>query len=143
MSSGRPVPNVEHLEHRAFWEATRAHQIKVQKCASCGTHRFPPRPACNECGSLEHEWVELSGKGRLYSWTTTHVAMMPSFADAVPYIVGVIELEGAKGVRMLGRVVHAESGRLRLGTPVRAVFEDVDDKVTLVNWEPDPAARTG
>ena len=138
MSAAPPLPNVDYLEHKAFWEATRNRRIEVQKCAQCGSLRFPPRPSCTRCGSMEHAWVEVAGKGTLFSWTVTHVAMHPAFASAVPYAVGVVELSGGEGVRMLGRVVNADPAQLRTGMALRAVFEpSTDERVVLVNWEPD------
>lgn len=140
MNAPRPLPNVDHLDYKPFWEATRRAQIAVQKCAACGALRFPPRPACPQCGSLEHAWEVQPGSGRLYSWTVTHVPMHPFFADAVPYAVAVVELDGGHGLRMLGRLVGVDPAALRIGLPLRAVFEPVDESVTLVNWETDPDA---
>lgn len=141
MSTPGPLPNVDYIDHKPFWEATRNRRLEVQKCAQCGSLRFPPRPSCKQCGSLDHEWVEVPGKATLFSWTVTHVAMHPHFASAVPYAVGVVELDGGHGVRMLGRVL-ADPASLRMGMPMRAAFEQTaDERVVLVNWEPDPDAR--
>lgn len=140
MSTARPLPNVDYIDHKPFWEATRNRRIEVQKCAQCATLRFPPRPSCTKCGSLEHAWVELEGKATLFSWTVTHVPMNPHFASAVPYAVGVVELAGGHGVRMLGRLVNVELAQLRTGLPLRAAFEETgDERIVLVNWEPDRA----
>ena len=141
MSAVRPLPTVDYLDHKPFWDATRSGKIMVQKCTACGAVRFPPRPACTKCGSLDVEWVELDAKGHLYSWTVTHVAMNPYFADAVPYAVVVVELAGGEGIRMLGRLAGADPGALHLGLPMRAVFEEIDERVTLVNWKPEPKPR--
>ena len=105
VNTSPPLPNVEYLEHKAFWEATRNRRIEVQKCTQCASLRFPPRPSCTRCGSMEHAWVEVATKGTLFSWTVTHVAMHPAFASAVPYAVAVVQLSGGEGMRMLGRVV--------------------------------------
>lgn len=144
MSAAAPLPNVDYLEHQPFWEAARQQRLVVQKCGQCGTLRFPPRPACGKCGSMEHAWVEVGGRAALFSWTVTHVAMNPAFASLVPYAVAVVELADAPGVRMLGRVVEAAPAQLRTGMAMRAVFEPTaDERVVLVNWKPDGAAAGG
>lgn len=136
MSGHRPLPDVTFIDHQLFWAGTRERQIRVQRCGQCGSVRFPPRAVCGACQSAAAEWVDAGTQGWLYSWTVTHRAMMVAFRDSVPYVVGVVELDGLPGIRLLGQVVNADPGSLRIGMPMRAVFMDASDEVTLVNWEP-------
>lgn len=137
MNVAAPLPNVDYIEHKPFWEGTRNRRLQVQKCAQCAALRFPPRPSCSKCGAMEHAWVEVPGEGTLFSWTVTHVPVHPAFASAVPYAVAVVELSAADGVRMLGRLVNADFTQLHTGMALRVVFEPTtDERVVLANWEP-------
>jgi uncharacterized OB-fold protein len=61
----------------------------------------------------------------------------PALKEACPYIVVVVELPHAGGVRMLGNLLGNPSQTVRIGTPVDAVFEhhnDSDPQFTLLQW---------
>lgn len=113
------APQVDE-ESRFFWEGLRAHRVLLQRCVGCRRVRFPPLPACPDCGRRERELIESEGLGTLYSWVTVHRAFSDEWKDDVPYSVGVVEL--APGCRMLARVEPALG--LRAETPVRAFFVD-------------------
>jgi uncharacterized OB-fold protein len=63
----------------------------------------------------------------------------PALAAAVPYVVALVELPHAGGVRMLGNLVGDPRVDVAIGTTVEAVFEDHDhpeQPYTLVHWRP-------
>jgi uncharacterized OB-fold protein len=107
-------------ESRFFWEGLRAHRLLVQRCGACRALRFPPLPACPDCGRREREVVEAKGEGRLYSWITVQRALSDEWKAEVPYTVGVVEL--AAGCRVLARIEPA--AELRADAPLRAFFVD-------------------
>lgn len=77
--------------------------------------------------------------GRLWSFAVYHRALDPAFAADVPYAVGLIELDA--GRKMYGTMV-GDPDALQVGRRVRAVFDPVNEDVTLVRWEvdePEPA----
>ena len=45
-----------------FYDSLEEGKILGRKCPACGAVEFPPVYACNTCGNLETEWVEISGK---------------------------------------------------------------------------------
>ena len=84
------TPNVVH---RAVLERDRGAPARRCRAApSCGTYRFPPSPFCFVCRAQEVEWVEHDGRGTLYSFTVVRHAVIPDVADALPVVVGVVEL---------------------------------------------------
>ncbi len=87
---------------------------------------------CADCGSFDYEWAKSSGKGQVFSWSTTTQTMLPKFADAVPYSIVIVELE--EGVRMATWVIDVKPDQLRIGMPVEVVFDDVTDHVTLAKF---------
>ncbi len=130
----RPVPDVESDDYRPFWDAARDHRIVIHRCATCRTFRWPPRPICRVCHSLDFEWAEVARRGTLHTWTVVvhqTVAGLPP-----PYVVGLVELEDVYRVRLLGNVVGVPSKNLRIGMPMQTVFEAVTPTVTLINWGP-------
>ena len=122
-------------ELKPYWDGTANGELRVQRCAACGTFRWPPRPACAHCGSLDTEWVRVPGRGELFSWTVVARSTLPDFADQVPYVVGVVALEGVS-VRVIGRVETDDPDGVRMGMAVTAVFRDHPSGVRLPVWRP-------
>ncbi len=63
--------------------------------------------------------------------------MHPALKDAGPYVVVLVELPHAGGVRMIGNLVGDPHQDVRIGAPVEAVFEHHEDgpsPYTLVHW---------
>jgi hypothetical protein len=76
-------------------------KIMGTKCKNCGALNFPPRADCANCLSSDVEWVELSGKGKLITYTTAHFAPV-GFEDDAPYTLALVELE--EGPRVLAHL---------------------------------------
>lgn len=68
----------------------------------------------------------------MYSWSTVHRAPGPAWADRVPYTVGIVHL--AEDYYMFSEIL-GDRGRLRVGAPVRVVFEQVVEDVCLPKFE--------
>lgn len=119
VAANAPAPTTD--EHSApFWAALRERRIVVQQCTACERRRFPPMPACPYCGASEGADVEIAGTGMVYSFVRAHRALTPAYADAVPYAVATIDLDG--GGRMFGRVIPPEA--CEIGLRVEPVFAD-------------------
>jgi uncharacterized protein len=128
-------PDRHDPELEPFWDGTEKDELRVQRCAACGTFRWPPRAACPNCSSLETEWVRAPGRGELFSWTVVARSTLPDFEDQVPYAVGVVALEGMP-VRMIGRIETDDPSGLQVGMPVTAVFRNHASGVRLAVWQP-------
>ena len=124
----KPLPQITS-EMTPFWEAARRHQLVVQRCRGCGTHRFPARDICSRCLSRDAEWIPVSGRATVFSYAVMHQVYHPGFADEVPYAVVQVELE--EGGRLLTNVVDCPPDELAIGMPVEVVFEDRTTEVTL------------
>ena len=84
---------------------------------------------CGRCGSEEWAWEASSGRGTLFSWTVTHQALAPGFADDVPYAVVVVELE--EGLRLVSGLRGVSPEELELGLPLQVEFVPVSDAIAL------------
>lgn len=131
----RPRPAADR-DSAPWWEAVRRHELTVQRCTACGTHRFPARAICNGCRSLAFDWVPAAGTGTVYSWIVNHQVFMPGMADEVPFTVLLVRLDEAEDILMYGNLVDAEPGEVTPGMPVEAVFTDVDEETTIIQWRP-------
>lgn len=128
-----PVPTMTP-EMKPFFEAARRRQLVVQRCRGCNTHRFPARELCSTCLGREAEWVPVSGAGEVYSFNVMHQVYHPGFADRVPYAVVVVKL--AEGAKLVSNLTGVAPSDVRIGMPVRVVFEDLDDEMTLPKFAP-------
>lgn len=131
-----PLPMADMLD-APFWEATRRHELVVQRCSACGTWQWGPEWICYVCHELNPAFVPTDAVGVIYSWQRVWHPVHPALRDHVPYIVLLVELPQAGGVRMLGNLVGDPTIDPRIGAPVIAVFEDHDDvdpPCTLVQW---------
>jgi uncharacterized OB-fold protein len=63
----------------------------------------------------------------VYSYTVVHQAFLPALADYVPYVVAVLELAGAPGVRFISNLAAVAPPAVRIGQRVALVWEDVAD----------------
>ena len=125
------IPNVTR-ELKPFFDAARNHQLAVQKCEACGALRFPAAPLCLACDSDKASWVTVSGRGQVFSFTVMHRPYHP--AIKVPYTLAVIELN--EGVKITSNVIGIEPSKVKCGMPVEAVFEKLNDEVTLPKFRP-------
>lgn len=124
----KPLPTIT-LDSQPFWDGLKRHELMIQRCRNCGTYRHYPRPMCSKCHSFDSEFVKVSGKGKVYSWTVAHHPYDFRFSDEVPYAIVIAELD--EGVRMMGTMVDTKPEELKFGMPVEVVFEDATDEITI------------
>lgn len=128
---GRPRPAVND-DSAFFWEGARRGELLIQRCASCGELRHPPRPMCPACRSLEWDTLRASGRGTVFSYVVHHYPEVPGFET--PYVVALVEL--AEGSRLVSNLVDADPGEVAIGMPVEVTFAAVDDEITLPLFRP-------
>jgi uncharacterized OB-fold protein len=126
-----------------WWKAAAEHRLVVQRCTPCGHTRHPPAPICPECRSTDADWQELSGRGEVYTYTIVHRAI--AAGQELPYVVAVIALEDAGGVRVISNVVDVNPDELEIGLPVELVWEDMSDDLAIPRFRPvaSPLAHRG
>lgn len=141
MESGWLLPDPDDDDAAPFWHGTARGELLVQTCAACGHRRLPPRPMCPQCRSLRHQWLPLSGRGTIWSFVVAHPPLLPAYHALAPYNVVTVALDDAAGLRLVGNLVARPDGpineidpaTIRIGEPVRVVFQQVDDMV-LPRW---------
>ena len=130
----KPLPVVD-AQSEPFWSACKENKLIIQKCTACGTYRYPAMHYCSNCQSDASEWVEVSGKGKVFSWIiVTHPVPRDVWAEDVPYAVGLIELD--EGPRMVSNIIGCEHDKIEGDMPVEVIFEPAGDDFKLPKFRP-------
>jgi uncharacterized OB-fold protein len=140
---GLPGPALE-VTTAGYWLAAGEGRLAIQRCDACGTHRHPPTEVCYVCQSLDWSWDDVSGTGRVYTYTWTDRPVAPQLEHLGVYNISVVELDGTQGepVRLLTRVVDVERDDLVVDLPVVVDFDRVDEQVALPVFRPRAAAAS-
>lgn len=126
-----------------FWEAAARGELRMQACARCGRLRFPPRPMCPHCRSMESEWKLMSGRGTIWSFVVPHPPLLPAYQALAPYNVVVVALDEEPTLRLTGNLVaspggainEVDPGSIQIGARVKVVFPPpIDGGVVLPRW---------
>lgn len=90
---------------KEFFDGLLEGKLIGVRCKDCGDIICPPKSTCS-CGSRNLENFELSGRGKIVSYTVTYVAPL-GYDNEVPYVVAMVELD--EGTWIVGRLdVDAE-----------------------------------
>lgn len=124
----KPRPRIGP-DNAPFWEGCRAHRLLLPFCEECGKPHLPPGAVCPHCLSDRIAWRQASGRGRISSWTLVYKAWFPAFQDDIPYNVVQVELD--EGPRLTSSLAGLDGRTPAIGQRVEAVFDDIDDSLTL------------
>jgi uncharacterized OB-fold protein len=141
MEAGFLLPDLDDDDAAPFWSGTARGELLVQTCTACGQRRIPPRPMCPACRSLQQRWDKLSGRGTIWSFVVAHPPLLPAYRALAPYNVITVSLDDDPKLRLVGNLVARPDGpinevdpaTIRIGEPVRVVFQQVED-VFLPRW---------
>lgn len=131
-----PVPEPNGLS-APFWEGLRNGVLMVQRNPRTGVHQWPPQWISYEDHSFDLEWTSVEPRGRIFSWTRIWHPVHPALKSACPYLVVVVELPHASGVRMLGNLLGDPHQEVRIGESVEGVFEhhpEAAPPFSLLQW---------
>lgn len=138
MVHDRPLPTLTP-DSAPYWESTRQHALRLQRCSSCAQYRFYPTPVCGNCGSLEATWQRVQGSGEVYSFTVVHKPAAPAFSRASPVVLLLVSL--TEGPTMMGNLIGSDSG-LRIGANVVLGYTDLNETITLPGFSIVEESRT-
>lgn len=135
MSAGHgpyvPSPDGPNAE---FYAHAQGGVLHLQRCGDCGAFQHPPRYRCGACGSVALSWVPSAGRGTLFSWAVTHRPYDRGWADQIPYVTGVIELD--EGVRLVGALEGVARDALSLGLPLRTRLDPRSEEFVFITLTP-------
>jgi uncharacterized OB-fold protein len=125
----RPAP-----ESVRYWEAAKHHRLELPRCHACGKFWFPPSQSCPHCLAVDFSWQGVSGRGKVFSFVVFHRVYHPGFEQVVPYVVALVALE--EGPRLLTNIVGIAPEKVACEMPVKVVFDDVADGVSVPKFAP-------
>jgi uncharacterized OB-fold protein len=97
-------------------------KVMGTKCKGCGLKFFPPRADCYQCLSSEMEWFEVSGKGKLITYSKLQYGPV-GFEGDLPYAIALADFVDYKVFgRMAGDIPENE---IKVGMLVRAVVNNL------------------
>ena len=131
----KPVPKPSP-ESVPYWKAAAQHRLELPQCEACEQFWFPPSRSCPHCLSDKVGWTQVSGRGKVFSFVIYDRVYHPAFAEEVPYVVAVIELD--EGPRLVSNIVAIAPDDVRCEMKVQAVFKDVAPDVAIPCFEPMP-----
>lgn len=65
-------------------------KVMGTRCKDCGIAFFPPRADCHKCLASNMEWFEVSGNGKLVTYSKLEFAPI-GFGDDLPYAIALLD----------------------------------------------------
>ncbi len=109
-----PITSPEGAE---FWKAAEAGKFMIKRCTACGKSHWYPRAICPFCMSDKTEWVEASGRGKIYSYSVMRRA-------PAPFALAYVTL--SEGPTMMTNIVQCDFDKLSIGQDVRVVLHPTE-----------------
>lgn len=75
-------------------------RVMGTRCRDCGLEFFPPRADCYHCFSSHMEWFEVSGAGKLITYSRLQFGPV-GFEEDLPYSIAVLDYGSFK---VFGRI---------------------------------------
>jgi uncharacterized OB-fold protein len=127
-----------------FWESARQGRLMIQRCMDCRRYYYPPTEFCWDCLAGHLTYEQVSGKGRVYSYTeTVSGARHPYFVAHTPYLVGAVELDEQEELVLHTNFPSAELESLTVGAPVEVEFEAITPDCSIPQFRLVNGTNTG
>ncbi|MBA7634106.1 hypothetical protein ES703_41685 [subsurface metagenome] len=108
------------LTFKEYNEALKENKLLGLRCNRCDAITVPPKMVCQQCGSPDMDIVQLSGKGKIQTFTTVSVTA-EGRQDEVPYIIVLVELD--EGPWIMGNLTDID--------PSEAAMELISQRVKM------------
>ena len=99
---------------KPFWEAAKRHELLAYRCLNCGAY-YSVVIDCVKCSAPHMEWVKVSGKGKVYTYTVYHQLYNPAWKEDIPYNAAWVQLD--EGPLILTNIVGIKNEDLHVGAP--------------------------
>ena len=103
---------MEHkLNFKQYSEALKQNKLLGLTCKQCGNIIVPPKIACGNCASTELDITELSGKGKIQTFTTVFVPPEGREGET-PYVIVLVELD--EGPWIMGNLTGVDPNKVTM-----------------------------
>ena len=99
------------LSFRTYSDALKENRLLGLKCKDCGTITCPPKMTCQECTGTNLEIVQMSGEGKIVTFTQTFVSPQGRECE-VPYVITLVELE--EGPWIMGNLIDIDPNKVSM-----------------------------
>jgi acetyl-CoA acetyltransferase/uncharacterized OB-fold protein len=120
----RPVPEISPW-NKAFWTSGADGVLRLPRCA-CGVFAHPDQVVCRACGAALTAYAAVPGTATVIGVTVNEQMFLYKFQPP-PYVIAVVALDDADGVRLTTNLVDVAPEDVRVGQRVRVSFEEQDD----------------
>ncbi len=120
-------------ESKPYWEAAKNNKLVIQKCKTTGKYFLYSRRLNNIPIKADFDWVEVSGKGKIYSYTIAYVAAGEYYRNKLPYIVACIDL--IEGARIITNLKNSDIKKVQIGKEVEVYFESVSEEIVMPRFK--------
>lgn len=97
------------LPFKDYNKALKRNKLLGLKCNNCETITCPPMMVCRECASTNHEVIQLSGTGKIVTFTTSYIAAEGREGE-VPYTIVMVELD--EGPWIMGNLIDIDPAKV-------------------------------
>ena len=110
---------VDH-DTAAHYRGRLQRRLLINRCASCGTWHYPPRPVCPSCLSDHVVATPVSGRGTIYMVVFLHQGPPVEGIDyrSRPYPIVTVELDEQPGLRFSSTVASSPNEEIQIGRRV-------------------------
>ncbi len=123
MLPARKLPLIDK-ESGFFWTGGAEGRLMIQRCTACGHYQHPPLPLCPACHSEAVAPAQVSGRGRIRSFTINRQAWLPGLE--APFVFAVVELVEQAELYVFTNIL-APVDTVRSGMAVSVCFEQHED----------------
>ena len=99
-------------------------RVTGTRCAGCGTRFFPPRSDCFKCLDSEMAWFDVSGTGKLVTYSRLQYAPV-GFEGDLPYCIALLDYGDYKVFGRIADSVAAED--IRVGMAMKTVVNRLEN----------------
>lgn len=99
------------LTFKDYNKALKQDKLMGLKCNDCGNITCPPMMVCAECASTNLEIVQLSGNGKIVTFTTSYIAA-EGRENETPYTIAMVELD--EGPWIMGNLVSMDTKKVTM-----------------------------
>lgn len=129
----KPIPEPDPVT-QPFWDGAKAGKLMLPRCTDCNRVHWYPRVICPHCHSMNIEWFQASGEGRIHTFAVQQRAF-GGWKDETPFVTAYIDLnEGDRMATVLRGVDPEKPESIEIGAKVCVEFEPATDDVHIPFW---------
>jgi len=133
MEYNKPIPIIDN-DSKIYWESAKNNKLLIQYSKKSNEYFLYSKQLISNIDNNDIEWKEVSGKGKIYSFTEVYVPAGPAFKEETPYIVASIELE--EGARIISNIVTSKKN-ITIGMKVKVIFDKQSEELTIPKFKID------